>query len=158
MAAGGWAGPPAGGSYYPPPGPPRRARPIVVVFVVILVIILVLAVVSLTFAPGNSGIQVTGINFDSPDNACGLDGATDYGFNASTSQAIEFSYAISGNNTTSGGTAACAINSINTTTPGFSVTGANVPLQIPANSSPTLSFQLNTPGSPYTGVLTFVLT
>jgi hypothetical protein len=125
------------------------------------VVILVLGVVSFLAIPPAPPVNVivTGINFDSPDNACGLAGATDYGFNASTNQSLPFTYQISGaNNTTSGGTMACTISGITTSTSGFTITGANVPLSIPANASQLLSFEVNTPALPYTGVLTFVIT
>jgi hypothetical protein len=126
--------------------------------VLVVVLVLVVGVVAFFLLPSPPNVEVTGINFSSPDNACGLDGATDTGFNLSTSQSIQFTYEIAGNNTTAGGTAACTINSVSTPTPGFSVTGANVPLSIPANSTQLLSYSVNTPGSAYTGVLTIVIT
>lgn len=154
----GWTPPPYGGSA---PSPPRRrslGRTAIVIVVLIVVVILVLGAISYFAAPSSSPIVITGVNIYSPDDVCGLDGATADGFNASTSSSVELTYGISGNNTTGGGTAACTIHSVNTTTPGFSVTGANVPLVIPANATPNLSFTVNTPGSPYTGVLTLVMT
>jgi hypothetical protein len=134
---------------------------LLIVIVVIVAVFLVIGVISYLAAPSASGVVVTGINFESPDNVCGLNGATDTGFNASTGSSVQFTYQISGNNTTFNGvngTAACEIHSISTNTPGFTLSGANTPLAIPANSSPLLSFSVSMPGSDYTGVLTFVLT
>lgn len=139
----------------PPPRRPRRWGRIVVVIVVVVLILGVISYLSLGPSPD---VLVTGINFSSPDNTCGLDGATDYGFNASSGTSMEFTYEISGNNTTSGGSAACTIHSVSTTTAGFSISGANVPLSIPVNSSQLLSFSVNMPGSSYTGILTLVIT
>jgi len=150
-----WGTPPYMG---PPPVAPRR-RVWLWVLVAIVVIFLVIPIAFLSFAPTAPSVVVTGINFQSPDNACGLDGATDYGFNASTSQTVSFTYAIYGPNATSGnGTLACQIMGVATSTPGFSVTGANVPLSIPANATQDLSYNVITPGSSYTGVLTIVVT
>jgi len=156
----GYGAPGYGGPGYPPPPPRRsRARTVVIVLVVIVVLILILGVVSYFLLPSAApAINITGINFFSSDNACGLDGATSSGFGANTSQAYPLSFYISGNNTTNGGTAACNITSVSTSTSGFSITGANVPLAVPVNSSPLLSFTVNCPSSPYTGVLTIVLT
>jgi hypothetical protein len=138
----------------PPPPRPRRWGRIVVA---IVAVILILGVIFLFLAP-SPNVIVTGINFSSPDDACGLNGATDYGFNASSGTSMQFTYQLSGNNTTDGGTSACTINSLTTSTPGFSISGANVPLAIPANSTQLLSFSVNMPSSSYTGILTFVLT
>jgi hypothetical protein len=141
-------------------GPPRRSRgrTVLIVLAVIVVIILVIGVVGYLLAPPMANIQVTAINFYSADDVCGLNGASSDGFNTSSGQAVELSFAISGNNTTNGGTAACEIQTISTTTPGFGVSGANVPLTVPANSSPTLSFSVSVPSGSYTGVLTLNLT
>lgn len=140
----------------PTSGPPQRRRGMRIV-VIVVVVILIVGVLAFLLLP-SSNVVVTGINFSSPDDACGLDGATDFGFNDTTDDSVSFTYQISGNNTTDGGTAACQINSVSTSTPGFSISGANVPLSIPANTSQLLSYSVNTPDSPYTGVLTIVLT
>jgi len=161
------AGPPAGWAPPPYPGggpyaPPRRgrSRTVLIVVCVIIVVLLVVGVVATLFLQSSTSpnINVTGINFVSPDDVCGLNGATDTGFSGNSSQSIEFTYQISGNTTTNGGTAACTIHSVSTTTPGISLTGANVPLVIPVNSSQILMFAVNMPSGSYTGVLTLVMT
>ncbi|MGB6443225.1 MAG: hypothetical protein WBF81_08020, partial [Thermoplasmata archaeon] len=81
------------------------SRIVIVILVVFVVVILLVAVASFFFVAPPPNIIVTGINFYSPDDACGLNGATDYGFDANSSTSIEFTYEISGNNTTAGGTA-----------------------------------------------------
>lgn len=102
--------------------------------------------------------MVTGIDYQSPNDVCGLAGATDTGFNASEGQVVEFEYEVAGNSTSNGGTAACTISAITATTPGFSISGANVPLLIPANATENFWFNVTCPSSPYTGILTIVLT
>jgi len=133
---------------------------VLIVLVVFVVLILVAGVVSYLLIPAPASVEITGVNFQSPDNACGLEGATDTSwYNTTTGTSFVLSYLISGPNATSwNGTLACEISSINTTTAGFSITGANVPLSIPANSTQTLAFTVNPPGSAFTGVLTLVLT
>lgn len=130
-----------------------------ILLVVFVVIILVAGALSYLLTPTPPNVTITGINFQSPDDACGLNGATDPNwYNTTASQSLTLSYELSGSNTTAGGTAACQITSVSTTTPGFSITGANVPLAIPANSTQILSFTVNPPGSAFSGVLTIVLT
>jgi hypothetical protein len=157
-----WGAPAYGTAPYPAPAPPPpRRRAIVWILVGFVVLILVIGVISFLAVPPSPPVNVvvTMIYFDSPDNACGLAGATDYGFNASTNQTVPFTYQISGaNNSTGTGTLACTITDITTSTPGFSVTGATVPLMIAADATQLLSFNLSTPSDPYTGVLTFVIT
>lgn len=144
---------------YPPPTPtaPKRRRWGVIILAVIVAFLLVGGVIFL-LAPSGPDVVVTGINFTSPDNACGLDGSTDSGFNASAGDSLELTYEISGNTTVGNATAACDLRSIVTTTPGFSLSGANTPLAVPANSTQLLSFSVNVPDATFTGVLTLVLT
>ena len=138
--------------------PPRR-RWWVWIIVSLVVVVLVFGVSGFLFLPAAAAITVTGINFESPDDACGLNGATDSGFNASTGQSVGFTYQISGPNASSGsGTVSCTLSGITTSTQGFSVSGANVPLSIPANSTQLFSFNVTAPSAPYTGVLTLVIT
>ena len=153
------------GTYTPmgtPPPPPRRrglGRTVLIILVVFVVVILVTGVALYFLAPAPANVQVTGINFQSPDDACGLNGATDPSwYNTTVGQSFALSYEISGNNTTAGGTAACQITAVTTPTAGFGISGADVPLQILANTSQIFSFTVNPPGSSFTGVLTIVLT
>lgn len=118
---------------------------------VVAVVIVALLLIG-TLLPGPS-ISVTGINFVSSDNACGLNGATDYGFNGTAGGNLELTYSLFNNATTT-----CTISNITTSTAGFSITGANTPLSIPANGTQLFSFQINFPNNSYTGVLTLVLT
>jgi len=131
---------------------------VLLVVAVVIVVLLLIGVVGYLLAPPAANVNVTAINFYAADDVCGLDGATSDGFNASTGSSVELSFSISGNNTTNNGTAACEIETLTTSTAGFSVSGANVPLQVPVNSSPVLSFSVSVPSSSYTGVLTLVLT
>jgi hypothetical protein len=139
--------------------PPRR-RIWLTIAVVGVVVILVLGVVAFIFIPTTSPaatVTVTSIAFTSPDDACGVAGATSQGFNVSTDESLKIGVYMYGNSTATG-TSACTIQAISTTTPGFSITGADVPLVIPANEHATLSFTVNMPGSAFSGVLTLVVT
>jgi len=145
----------------PPPAPRRRrslARTILIILVVVVVVILVLGVVAYFLIPPAPSVTITVINFQSSDNVCGLNGATSQGYTANTSETDQLSFGITGNNTTGGGTAACTIHTISTSTPGFSISGANVPLAIPANQTENLVFDLTVPSSGYNGNVTLVLT
>ncbi len=140
--------------------PPPRRRVWLVIAVVGVVVLLVLGVAAFIFIPNTSpsaNVTVTSIAFTSPDDACGVVGATSHGFNASTGESLKIGVYMYGNSTATG-TAACTIQTISTTTPGFSIAGADVPLVIPANEHATLSFTVNMPGSAYTGTLTLVVT
>lgn len=150
--------PPGGYGYpYPPVRAPRRRRTWVVVVVVIVVVILLVGVLALVTSP--PAIDVTGINFVSPDNVCGLAGETSYGFNGTAGQNTELSFQIF-NGLPNNATVGCTMSTLTASTPGFSVSGANLPLTVPPgeNSSQILSFQVNFPSNGYTGVLTLVVT
>jgi len=136
---------------------------IVVVFVVIL---LVFGAIAYLLAPSSSSgpaVTITGVNFFSPDNVCGLNGASDpTWYNETAGQSFPLSYEISGNVTgnVSGvnTTAPCEIYTLTTSTPGFNITDANVPLVIAANATENLGFTVDPPNSTWSGVLTLVLT
>ena len=153
----------------PPPPPPRRrglGNTIVVIVVVFVVILLVFGVIAYLLVPAPSSgpaVTITGVNFFSPDNVCGLNGAIDpTWYNQTAGQSFPLSYEVSGNVTgnVSGinTTAPCVIDTLSTSTPGFNITDANVPLTIAANTTELLGFTVDPPNSAYSGVLTLVLT
>jgi hypothetical protein len=148
----GWTGSPVPAA----PAPKRRRWGLIVLALVVA--FLLVGGLAFVLLPTSPDVVVTGINFSSPDNACGLDGSTDVGFNASSGDTVELTYQISGNNTTANATAPCTVHSVTTSTPGFSITGANVPLAVPANATQLLSFSVNVPDAAFTGVLTLVIT
>ena len=159
------APPPTGwgmGAPVPAPPPRRRGlgRTILIVLVVLVVVILVAGVISYLLAPSPPNVEIAGVNFQSPDNACGLNGAFDSGYyNTTAGTSITLSYDLTGPNSTSGnGTLACMIFTVTTTTPGFSISGANVPLSVPANATQIFTFTVNPPGNAWTGTLTVVVT
>jgi len=131
---------------------------LLIILVVIVAVILVLGVVSFLSQPPPPGIQVSEFDIVSPDNVCGLEGASSSGFDANTSDLVPFQFDISGANATSGGTLGCTIASVTTSTPGFSLTGVNVPLVIPVNETVQLTFSVQCPASDYSGNLTLVMT
>jgi hypothetical protein len=151
--------PPAawGGGGPPPPAPRRRSRLLVIV-VVIVVVILVLGVVAYFTTPPPPGIQINSINVDSVDNVCGLDGASASGFAANTTDQVPLSFNVTGASAPNGGTYGCTIETVTTSTPGFSLFNVSEPLIVPANETVILSFTVQCPNSDYTGVLTLVMT
>jgi hypothetical protein len=126
--------------------------------VIIVVVIFVVGVLAFLLLPGAPAIQVGTIVVESADNVCGLDGATASGFNASTGNTVPLAFGINGTaGPTPGSSLPCNITSLTTSTAGFNITGANLPLVIPANATETLIFNVVCPGSPYTGDLTLVM-
>jgi len=120
---------------------------VLIVLVVFVVVILVAGVVSFLLAPTPANVEITGINFQSSDNTCGFGGAFDPNYyNTTAGTSFSISYYVTGNNSTAG-TGACEIHSVTTSTPGFSISGANLPLVVLANSTQILTFTVNPPGS-----------
>jgi hypothetical protein len=128
-----------------PPKKPNRTLWIVIVVVVVAAV----AVIALVAYIASSDVDVTAINLVSTDDACSVTGHTFGGFTAgrSTSEVRTLSIPNSGSS-------ACTITSVDTLTLGFSVSGANVPLTIPAEGTESLSFTIGVPPFAYTGVLT----
>jgi hypothetical protein len=145
---------------YPPQGSPQRSASRVWKIVVIAVaVILVIGFLAFFLFPVGPSIQVNDINLWSPDNVCGLDGEYTYGFNASTGSLVPLAFNITGAPYGTGSnTSACTIDTVVTNTSGFSVSDANVPLVIPANTNETLYFNVQCPGSSYSGDLNLVMT
>ncbi|MGA8663700.1 MAG: hypothetical protein WB809_01320 [Thermoplasmata archaeon] len=139
------------------PAPRRRSRARLIVLVV--VVVLIVGVVGFLFYEGSQTITVTSINFTSPDDTCGLDGASFYGFNDTLSDTVQLGFPVQGNNTTSGGTSACTIHTVTTPTGGFSIASANTPLSIGVNdTSAVLWLNITLPSSAYNGALTLTVT
>ena len=140
------------------PTPPARRRTGARIIVVIVVVIILVGVLALLYVGSSQSVNVTIINYVSPDNTCGWNGLTDVGFNEPLGSSLAFSYYNYGNNTTGGGTSACVIHTITTNTSGFSISDANVPLITPVNVTNFLNFTLNLPNSNYNGALWIILT
>jgi hypothetical protein len=127
------------------------------ILVGVIVVILVISVIGYVAQPPTSAVNVTEITFQSADDACGQANSEWEGFGANLSQVEWLAFSVGGNTTSGGGTAACAISSVASATTGFSVTGADVPLTIPANTNETLQFNVTCPSTSYNGVLTIAL-
>lgn len=149
-----WASAPSGG----PSAPPPRRRSGIRIVVVVVVVIIVIGLIGLVFFATNQTVNVTIIEFSSPDNTCGWNGLTDSGFSEPPGGALAFSYYNYGNNTTGSNTAACVVHTVTTNTSGFSITDANTPLITPANVTNFLNFTVNLPDSSYNGPLWIILT
>jgi hypothetical protein len=143
-----WVGTPG------PPPPPKKSKKLlwIIIGVVVAVVIAVIAVLALIGAAATA-VDVTAINYTSADNACGTAGGTSGGFTTSTGGSIQDTLTITNGNIFS----SCIIATVSATTPGFSISGANVPLTIPASGTLSLSFTITAPSSSYTGVLTIDL-
>lgn len=133
-----------------PPPPPKKHGPlywVAVAIAVIVLVIIVVVVLAFFYAVGTSS-TVTGINYTSADDACGANGQTGVGFTTSGGGSYQETLFVSG-----GLLLSCTIHSVAATTSGFTVSGANVPLTVPADGSADLSFTIHVPSN-YHGVLT----
>jgi zinc-ribbon domain len=138
----------------PPPvrttAPPLKFQPrrtwivaaVVAAAVAVTALVLVLAAVPT--------VTVTAIDFSSVDNACGAnDNDLDTGFSIRANSVEPFSVTVVNTDPN----ASCTVHSLTATTPGFALTGVNVPLTVGPNGNATLSFTIHGPASGYDGVL-----
>lgn len=117
---------------------------------VVVVVIIVVIAFFLYSAAQASSIDVTAINLTSSDNACGMNGHTFSGYTTSGGGSVSDTLTIPNGNIL----LSCTINSVSSTTSGFSISGANVPLTIPAGGTESLSFTIHAPSGSFNGVLT----
>ena len=104
-------------------------------------------------SPGGGGsvvVDVTAINIVSSDNACHLNGNTFSGYTTAGGGSEQDTLTIPNNNLL----LSCTVTSVSATTSGFSISGANTPITIPAGGSEAISFAIGSPSTAYTGVLT----
>jgi hypothetical protein len=139
---------PAGG-----PDAPRRRRTWTVILAAVIVVLAAVAVYLFLGAPGPE-THVRAILLDSPDDACGLadEMLALHGYNSSGTAATTVAFRLPNLNGSS-----CTIESIGTSTPGFSVGGVALPISIAARGSVGVSVSLGPPASSYTGNVTLVL-
>jgi hypothetical protein len=123
-----------------------------------VVFILIIGVIGYLLIPPAPAINVTEIEFQSADDPCGLVNSPYDGFTANTSQVLWLAVSVMGNSTPGGGTASCSISTLSSATAGFTLTGASVPLSIPANTNETLQFNVTCPSTSYGGALTLSVT
>jgi hypothetical protein len=133
-----------------PAVPPKKKHTLLWVVIAVIVIIVVIVIAASAFFVAATSVDVTAINYTSSDNACGTNGGTALGFTTGSNAAYQATIIVTNSNII----LSCTINSVSTTTSGFSISGANVPLTIPAGGTESVSFTIHTPGGSYTGVLT----
>lgn len=138
------------------PRPPAKDHTILIVVILVVVIVVVLAVVAIAalgFFSGfvKSTVSVSQVDWTGSNSCGGLPGSTTHGFLVFSGGSISYSVVV-----TNGNPSACTINSVTASTAGFSVSGANVPLTVPASNTLTLTFSIAVPSS-YSGVLTLVV-
>jgi len=133
----------------PPPPPPKKSRKLLWIIIGVVVVIVVVVIVVISLA-ASSSITVTAINFTSSDNACGANGHSEAGFTTSGGGSVSYTLSVTNGNIL----LSCTISSVSATTSGFSISGANVPLTIPAGGTESLSFTITAPSGSYNGVLT----
>jgi hypothetical protein len=144
--------PPPQGWMPAPPPPPKKSRKLLWVGIIVVVIIVIIIIAALASTSSNS-VNVTAVNFTSGDNACGTNGHTGSGITLSSGGSAQDTLSITNGNWI----LSCTINSVSTTTSGFSLSGANTPLTIPAGGTESLSFTVTAPNHSYNGVLTIDL-
>ena len=112
----------------------------VVAVVVVAVIFIGVVIAALSYSPpqptlpgfpggGGGSVEVTEVTVSSPDNACGLDGATQAGF-ASPHLPIGVTWLLPAN----GAPLPCTVSTVSTDTPGFGAS-ANVTLTVTAGDT-----------------------
>ena len=143
------APPPAVVYAAPPPPPPKKSRKLLWIIIGVVVVIVVIVIVVISLA-ASSSVTVTAINFTSSDNACGANGHSESGFTTSGGGSVSYTLSVTNGNIL----LSCTISSVSATTSGFSISGANVPLTIPAGGTESLSFTITAPSGSYNGVLT----
>ena len=119
-----------------------------------VVVIFVVYILAQSYvAQSSTAVSVTAINVTSSDDACGSNGHSFNGFTTGVGGTISQTFTITNGDII----LSCTISTVSATTSGFSVSGANAPLTIPAGGTESLSFTITAPGSAYTGVLTIDL-
>jgi hypothetical protein len=115
--------------------------------IVVLVVVTIAIVVVLASVPV---VTVTQIDFTSVDNACGAnnsDVGAGFTVRATASAAVSVTVLNTGANYS------CTIASLTPTTPGFSITGANLPLTVAPQEGLSLNFTVHGPAGGFYGVL-----
>ncbi|MGA8302592.1 MAG: hypothetical protein WA691_00020 [Thermoplasmata archaeon] len=126
---------------------------VLVVAVVVAITLIVLAV-AYFLAITNFGIDVSGVSWGGSNSCAGLSGQTTPGFTGHNGGTASYSVTLSNQDPLS----SCTIHSISATTPGFSVTGGNLPLTISAGGSATLALTIDLPSSNFSGIIELVVT
>ena len=123
--------------------------------IVVVVIVVVSVVGFLLLTPSTPPVQVQLIAIWAPDNVCGLmqNPIAFDGYNASTGQNISLDLVgVQNYNTTP-----CTIRGVVTNTTGFSLSGVEVPLTIPANdTNGSMNLTIGSPGTSFSGNLNLV--
>jgi len=114
----------------------------------VIVGILILSALAYAATLG-SAVVVTAIHITSRDDVCGANGRTYTGFTTSTGGAYKAILKITNDDVPP----SCTVNSVSTTTSGFSVSGARTPLTIGWDGTGRLFFTINAPTLPQKGVL-----
>jgi hypothetical protein len=125
-----------------------------VIIAVVVVILIVGLLAVLYWESATSAIQVGEIDIWAPDNVCGLDANPIYffGFNSSTGAGQSIDFDMPNFNATP-----CSVTTVTTNTTGFTLSGVQVPLSIPASGSASMNITITAPASPFAGSLNLVL-
>lgn len=142
--------------WVPPAAPPKKNRNTTWIIVGVVVAVLAAAVVVVVglglfvVQSVSNRVIVTGIDITSHDNACNLDGQSLTGFTTTSGSRVQETVMV----TNGDPLLSCTISRVAATTSGFSVSGANVPLTILAQTTHDLSLNITAPGGAFIGVLT----
>jgi hypothetical protein len=139
----------------PPPEPPDK--PYTAIVLIVLTVLVLAIFVSLAVQSQKPIIypntNVDAIEITSHDDVCGTNGLSELGFSTYAPGLVRENFSI--RNTDLQGP--CTIDTVSALTPGFNVSGANLPLSIPSGSLGYLIFNLTTPSYSFSGNLTINL-
>src|SRR5208283_428172 len=121
--------------YAAPPPTPKKSRKLLWIGIIVVVVIIIVVIAVLAGSQA-SAVKVTAINITSSDDACHSNGNSLGGYTTNAGGSVSETIAITNTNII----LSCTINSVSATTSGFSISGTNTPLTIPAGGTESLSF------------------
>jgi len=132
---------------------PRRSHRLLVILVVVVVVVAAAGLALFLLVPAGPAVQVGAIDIWAPDNVCGLGTNSIYyeGYNASTGEAISLELYVPNYNGTS-----CTVSQVTTNTSGFTLSGVQTGVVVPAHGNATLNLTIGSPSSSFSGTLNLV--
>jgi hypothetical protein len=118
--------------------------------------VVVVAAAGLAFlllVPAAPSVQVGAIDIWAPDDVCGLGTNSIYyqGYNTTTGESISLELYVPNYNASS-----CTVSHVTTNTSGFTLSGVQTGVVVPAHGNSTLNLTIGSPGSSFSGTLNLV--